>query len=261
VYTGPGEQIRFGDVFEAEFLYDVHAAEDTRAIPMYELPAEVAVALGKKLQLPSKLEAGDLPLHSDKFPARAQQDYVRAHGRSTLAVIVSDNCTISDMFGYDRDRPRRSGRLIFAPVSPATPSELEQAMNQTNFDRFPLPPGVGFGGGIIDLRRIFMADKRALADTQRVVSLDKDMAEQLEIRWTAFTARRGPVAFNRNAIKLAGRLEGHELENAATAFDDDTPREPEVAALIKTLERIAAAAGSAADGLHAYATSERRSSD
>jgi len=281
MYEPPEERVRFGDIFETPFLFDVHVAADATSIPQYDLPPNLAKALGKALMLPEGLPPGSLPLHSPLFPPRAQQDFVRAHGGSHLAVLVSDNCTISDMFGYERERAKRSGRLIFAPIAQVTPSELDTVKAQGNYERFPLDPGIGFGGGVVELRRVFMADKRALEPGQRITTLNPDMKELLEVRWAAYAARRGPAVFNRNAIKLATllsgggsptaqatgaaaqvaevlaltwRLEGSDLENAATAADDGTPLEPAVDALIERLSEIADAATAARQHLETYAT-------
>ena len=176
---------------------------------------------------------------------------------------------------------------MVAPIAQATPSELEQVKARVNYERFPLEPGIGFcfSGGIVDLRRAFMIDKRALRPDQRVTTLQSDIKELLEVRWSAFTTRRGPEVFNRNAIKLARllagdaeptaeakataasvadvlglawRLEANDLENAATAWDDKTSADPEVAQLIETLHELEAATIAARAGLEAHSQADER---
>jgi hypothetical protein len=278
-YTRPTGEIKFGDIFEADYLFDVFVRADSAAIPGYEVPAQLAEAFGKKV-VGHPLPPQPFDLHSPAFPTRSGQDFVRAHGGKRRAVIMSDNCTIATAFGYDeRSQAKKAGRLLFAPLVDASEKEIEAVVKQAGYGRFSFEPSGFFAGGVVELRRAFMVDLRAIQPEQRVARPDPDLAELLEVRWSAYAARRGPDVFNRNAHKLksllsrpgepdaddeeaaarvadvlsvAWRLEGDSLEEAASAWDKDYDAEPAIAELIEGLRTLEQAAAAAAAKLEAY---------
>jgi hypothetical protein len=278
-YALPTGEIEFGDIFEADYLFDIFVRADSTAIPGYQAPAKLAEPMGRKL-VGRPLPAEPFDIHSPVFPPRIGQDFVRAHGAKRRAVILSDNCVIATAFGYDdRKQAKRAGRLIFAPIVDATAKEIETVSKQAGYGRFPLDPTGFFPGGIVELRRAFMADLRAIKPEQRLARPDPALAELLEVRWSAYSARRGPDVFNTNAHKLknvvarpdepgvaekeaaarvaevlglAWRLEGGPLEEAAAAWDKGHDAEPAIAALVDGLRELEQAAASAATKLGAY---------
>jgi hypothetical protein len=280
-YQVPIGEIRLGDIFEASHLYDIHIREDSTAIPGYEVPAALAEMVGKRM-VGRALPPEPFEVHSPAFPPRHGQDFVRAHGSARRAVILSDNCAIATAFGYDdREHPLKAGRLIFAPIADASKEEIETAIKQSGYGRFALEAGGFFKGGIVELRRAFMVEIRAIDPEQRTARLDLALAELLEIRWQAYSARRGPDVFDKNAHKLknllarpndpgakekeaaamvaetlsiAWRLEGRTLEDAAAAWDKNRDGSPVITELIQTLNELEAAARDAAGKLAAYST-------
>jgi len=128
-----------------------------------------------------------------------------------------------------------------------------------------------------------MVDARDVAPhrEQRKASLDAQTAEQLEIRWSAFAARRGPLVSTRNSEKLgevlmrqhgegelgpedeeiaravattlavAWRLEGSDLEAVADAHFTKGAGDSETADLAESLRVLASEASHAADLLEA----------
>jgi hypothetical protein len=281
-YTRPVGEIQFGDIFEADYLFDIFIRGDSAEIPGYQVPAHLAEAMGRKM-VGRPLPAQPFDIHSPAFPPRTGQDFVRAHGAKRRAVILSDNCAIATAFGYDdREHAKKAGRLLFAPIADATDKEIQALLKQAGYGRFPLEAAGFFPGGVVELRRAFMVDLRAIKPEQRVARPDKGLAELLEVRWSAYSARRGPDVFNTNAHKLksllsrpsepgvdeeeaaarvaevlslAWRLEGGALEEAAAAWDKDRDGNPAVEELLDVLRLLEQAAAAAAAKLDTFVPS------
>ncbi|MHB1244353.1 MAG: hypothetical protein ACYC1P_13285 [Gaiellaceae bacterium] len=274
MYLPPGPFIRFGDVFDAPFLFATYVRADASALGLKLTPAKHAKQVEATL---GSGEGDTFPLYSPNIHRQAEHDFVLSHGDHARAIMLTDNCTISNLYGYDRSRARRSGRLVLAAVRDATEDEMRKSIEKPTFSRFGLEPSGFFNGGIVDLRKLVVVEKRDLAADQRVASLDKDLTALLEARWNAHIVRRGPNVVDRNADKLetlikkqpganpraaeaaaaavadtlgiSWRIEGGALDDAATAADDDLAPEPPVSQLIDDLRQLATAAQSAADSL------------
>jgi hypothetical protein len=255
-YVEPRSSVSFGDIFDLEFLHDVHVRGD-------------AVALG------SRAMKGGGETFSETFP---NPKWVLAHGGSCRAILITDNCVVDTALGQDRAGGKAKGRLLFAPVSPIKESELPLR----SFGRFALPTWDGeWAAGAAELRKCFMVDARDIAAHRdaRKASLDLELAEELEVKWSAFASRRGPLTSARNAEKLAEvlsrlnsdlalsdddigvgyavaqalsvswRLEGKDLEAVADVHSVETSGVGEVEAVEAALRELADAATSAADQL------------
>ena len=259
-YLEPRSEVSFGDIFDVDFLHDVHLRAD-------------AVLMGP-YQVPQKFGGGWAygPMYGGK-----DKSLVLGHGKRYRAILITDNCVIDTALAQrEQAGGRPKGRLLFAPIleSPGDASPI------THFGRFPLPAWESkLPPGVAELRRCFMVDSRDVADhvSNRLASLEDDRAEQLEIRWNAFAARRGPLAATRNSNKLAGllarrrgeeqptedelalgisvaesltsawRLEGSELEAVGDAFDAAQNGAEEIWALEAGLRKLADEAQRAAD--------------
>jgi hypothetical protein len=206
--------------------------------------------------------------------------WVLAHGGSCRAVLITDNCVVDTALAQDRTEGKPKGRLLFAPVSAIELSELPLR----TFGRFALPAWDGeWAAGAVELRRCFMVDARDIATHRdaRRASPDTALAEELEVKWSAFAARRGPLASARNAQKLAEllssingdaelgeddiavgyavpealslswRLEGKDLEAVADVHAAGASSTAEVEALEDALRGLADAATLAAESLRA----------
>jgi hypothetical protein len=256
------EELSFGDVCDAEFLYDVHVRKDARAMGRQTAPAKFAKRWGREEETPYFVPGVDI---------RRDEHYVLAHGQHQQAVALSDDCLIATALGRDGGGPT-TRRLLFAPVVDATEEQLE-AVGDGNFGRFPLPADEHhYEHHIIDIRRCFMVDARdvheALADDAlRVRSLDDGTRDDLAIRWSAYALRRGPfvaedslakfaeyllasghVADEQVAVDVATALadvvaaawgyEGRGVEGAGTAQEDGRPPGDAVTTLVRELEQL-----------------------
>lgn len=277
MYRPPGREIRFGDIFEAPHLFDIFLRDDGVAVGPTTLPARFAERFGQSAGVTIE---GAIPLYSPNLPLPHRADFVLAHGTTQRAVLVSDNCTIATVFGYGRDRPRPTSRLLFAAVLDK-PGEIEDVAVTQPFNRFALEKAGFFDGGIIDFRHLFIVHARAVDPGRRKASLLDDVLDELEVRFSAHTVRRGPLVIDRNADKLITLLrsagiaeadaneagahvaralnlswhaEGGALGDAAEAADDETPGQEAVQRLADDLRALATATAEAATSLEAQLT-------
>ena len=268
------EELSFGDICEAEFLYDVHVRADARAMGREIAEARFAT---KRWRIDQ-----DVPYFIPGVNIRQDQNYVLAHGVQQLAVVLSDDCLIATALGRDSGGPTNR-RLLFAPVVAASADEVAELAGG-NFGRFPLPAGEQHGGHrIVDIRRCFMVDARDVHDALtagnfRVGSLDDPTRDELAIRWSAYALRRGPfvaedsmekfaeylldsgrVADEATAVDVASRLvdvvaaawgyEGRGVEGAGTAAEDGRDPNEAIDVLVAELEQLRATTDAALDAL------------
>jgi hypothetical protein len=283
----PGEEMLFGDIFEASYLFDVHLADDAARMGRGEFPPSVQQKLGTTE-----------PLYSTAIPIN--EDVVRAHGRSgrerdgrknkdtlTLpgrAILLSDDCHVptayGDRPGRERDRSRARGRLMFASLIDATEAEIAAMASDNNYGRFAIPAHELLAGqsAIAELRRPFTVHARAVDPAHRLASLEPEAKRQLETRWNAFVCRRGPEAARANAQKLgkllqtdahpSGRekeaaqlvgatlvtawdMEGLVMRNVSLAQERGESGDTEIEALSRQLQELAALADTAASKVSA----------
>ncbi len=266
-YTAaPRDLLSFGDICEAEFLYDVHARADARALTREEASAPFA---RKKWQIDEAVSYF-VPL------GPTDESYVLAHGRPRTALLLSDDCLIETALGRDGRDP--SGRLLFAPVAPASQDTLDSLDELPTYGRFGLRSDeVHAEHAIVELRRCFMVDARdvaALADGFSVRSLTDETRDGLALRWAAYAIRRGKFVVEDNLEKFgellldagieqaaaerfavavaaaaaaAWRYEGSGIEEAGLAFDQGNPPFPVVERLEEQLQDLLKASTAALD--------------
>jgi hypothetical protein len=189
-------ELSFGDICEAEFLYDVHVRADARSMGREVAPAKFA----KKMWGMDE----DLTYFVPALDPKQGDNFVLARGTHSQAILLSDDCVIATVLGRDTGKPTNK-RLIFAPLAPAADADLDTA----NFGRFPLLADEQFDEPLMaDLRRCFMADGRDVhaaldAGGFRARSLTEDTRGELAIRWSAYALRRGPFVAEDSLEKFA----------------------------------------------------------
>jgi len=268
------QELSFGDICEADFLYDVHVREDARAMGVEFASAKFAT---KRWNIDE-----EVPYYIPGIGIKAGQNYVLAHGVHQQAVLLSDDCLIATALGRDGAGPTNR-RLLFAPVVEATEDEVAELAGG-NFGRFPLPADAHDADDrIADLRRCFMVDARDVdaalkAGGFQVRSLDDATRDDLAIRWSAYALRRGPFVAEDNLEKfveyllITGRVddegavidaaraladvvaaawgyEGRGVEGAGTAADDGRDPQEVIDRLVEELEQLRATADAALDAL------------
>ena len=267
-------ELSFGDVCEAEFLYDVHVREDAHSMGM-RMSGETFAQ--KHWQLP-----GAAAMFIPALDPGEGETFALAHGTHHHALVLSDDCLIASALGRDGSGPKNR-RLLLAPIVAASEEEVQELEGE-NFGRFPLPADEHFASHCIaDLRRCFMADARDVhkalaAGDFRTRSVSDETAGALAIRWSAFTLRRGPFVAEDSLEKFAEHLldtgrvaqeddavaaatlladvvsaawgyEGRGVEGAGNAADDGRAPDEVIAELTAELERLREATARALTGL------------
>jgi hypothetical protein len=235
---------------------------------------------------------------SPLFPPKERDRFALGHAsmpaeEARRAVILTDDCAIDTALAQGRERRSVGGRLLFAPLRQVDADTHEKLRERPDFGRFPLPSSQRFGAeAVVELRHTFMVEAQHIKAhaSDRVLAATTALAEELEAHWNAYAARRGPIAYERNCLKLAElvgapgsvdeqherdafsvatlldrvwRLEGGDLEVASTAYeqlenalaeggDVGALARPVVEGLIRGLREIAELAEAAATTLERY---------
>jgi hypothetical protein len=189
VYVAAEGDLSFGDIFAADWFFDAYLRRD--AAPLVEFQARGGNRAWRR--------AAPSP----------HRDLLLAHGQQRQAILLSDDCEAASII-------RRGGRrqLVFAAIEPlpTAPTEARRALNTRAFRRFPLPPAERFSGGVVEFQEVFAVSVDGVlpeeGDDPRVLALAEETKLDLEVRWNAYSARRGPLAHLDNAEKLARLLTG-----------------------------------------------------
>ncbi len=267
-------ELSFGDVCGGEFLYDVHAREDARAMG--------ADSAGASFARKTYGVDGELTFFLPGINIKADANYVLAHGVHQQALVLSDDCLIETALGRGTGGPTNR-RLLFAPIAEATTDDIAELAG-SNFGRFPLPADEHFDEHrVIDLRRCFMVDARDIAGALdgggfRIASLDDEARAQLAVRWSAYTLRRGPFVAEdslekfaeylldsgrvtnetaavsaaealANVVAAAWGFEGRGVDGAGTAADDERDPQEVIDSLLTELESLRSTLGAALDAV------------
>ncbi len=216
-YAEPVPEVRFGDVFAADFMLDAHVRDDALFLGGDRLAGKDLVAKLGRWMNTQGLEAEEIDLFSDVFANAGEAGLILAHASAALfaggvprAILVSDDCLAATCLAQGREGRTPGGRLLFAPVREVGAESWSKlsAEETLDFGRFPLPRGEGFECHVAELRHVFAVGAKSLADhlDARVAALADAVA--LEEHWSAYAARRGPLAYERNTLKLASLLAG-----------------------------------------------------
>ena len=214
-YADPEPEVRFGDVFEAPFLLDVFVRADTDLLGGGAVPAHLVPKLGRWMG--ETLEEGGLDLYSPRFTSKEADRYALAHASflpeagTHRAILLSDSCLASTALAQGRQGRSVGGRLLFAPVGRVETEKWHALVEEVDFERFSLPNDERLPQcGVVELRHCFMVEARVVKEyaDARIAKPVLALAEELEARWNAYAARRGPRAYERNTLKLAALLAG-----------------------------------------------------
>lgn len=188
MYTPAAGPLSFGDIFSAQWFFDAYLQRD--AVPLVEFQEKGGARAWRRAT------------------ASVERDLVFAHGQQANAVLLGDDCEIETI-----RRRRGRNRLILAAVQPLPqkPTEAQRALETRAFRRFPLPPSEMFAGGIVEFQQLFAVGVDGVeagtdAIDPRILSLDGSARLELEMRWNAYSVRRGPLTHLDNAEKLARLL-------------------------------------------------------
>lgn len=232
------ERFGFGDVLEADWLFDLYLRHDAVALEPRERPGSAGIVYIPRAVAPRReREPG-----KDVIASHAEfGDVATGFGNPRQAIILTDDCEMETLQGRgDAHRPR--GRVVLAAIRPATQAEIE-AVRPANFGLYALQPHgeVGFPGGIVEFQRAFSVALLSLlgdARPRRLVALDAEAQGQLLTRWCAHATRHGPMVAADGARKLAGIMSASGNPEVLTEIRERR-RDPD-AAQLATAEQLAA---------------------
>lgn len=213
-FADPQEDVRFGDLFEAEFLRDIFVREDTVLMGGGSPPPTAVPKIGGWMGV--DLEQGSIDLYSPAFTPKPETRFALGHASFSIdetrhAILVSDSCLTATALAQGRQKRSVGGRLLFAPLTVVDEAKWNELVETEDFERFPLPADERLPEfSVAQLGNCFMVDARdvkAHAAT-RVASVSTPLAYELEIHWAGYATRRGPRAYGRNTLKLASLLSG-----------------------------------------------------
>ena len=205
-----GERLGFGDVLEADWLFDLYLRHDAVALEPRDKGGGI-VYVPRAVAPRREREPG-----KDVIASHAEfADSALGFGNPRRAIILTDDCEMESLQGrHAGSRPR--GRIVLAAVRLVTAAEIED-VRPGNFGLFALPPDVtvGFDGGVVEFQRAFSVSLPSLigdARPRRLVALDAETQGQLAMRWCAHATRHGPLVAQDGAGKLAGIMSaaGHD---------------------------------------------------
>lgn len=204
VFETASDKLAFGDVCDADFLFDVYV--DRSTTDLYRKDAQ-ANGWWKK-QLPEGVPE-TFPFWVAYTSGAGQE--VLASGTRVRAVCLSDDCIIETAL-YRGDSGQRRRRLLFAPFIQATAAEADAYEKAPASSRLLVPDGDA--AFFADVRRCFMIDAEgfgealASGDVKRT-RLNAEWSAELADRWAAYACRRGLFVIEDNAKKLASLMQHH----------------------------------------------------
>jgi hypothetical protein len=263
-----GEPLTFGDVLEADWLYDLFLREQAEAL-IAELDGSNNIArylpekkireraAGKDFAVGFATAEG---VYGDVASGTEAQGPVAAFGAHRRAIVLTDECETSRVV-------TEGGRLLLAVVVPwpTNPEELKHIdEGRVAWHRLPLKPAPGEGewpGGIVDFSKHVAVWHEAIHhgtvrwtaarnDAEEAVDADrkdddheKDEDERLlKIAWATYATRHGPVAGGDGFRKLIeackARLDSKVWETERNKIVLDGPYLAADEAIARALARI-----------------------
>lgn len=150
--------------------------------------------------------------------------WLLSYGRRSPAVIVGDDCHIEGVLEGRAGEPL-GGRLHLVAIRAANDLEMQTT---SHFSLLPVPdppqgvlPPRGFKQVVVDFNRSMSVQVKGSAEAQRFKALrvanpTDEGREELLVRWSACSTRRGPIVATDASDKLARLLK-------SAGYDDSRP--------------------------------------
>jgi hypothetical protein len=239
MYVDPGAHLAFGDIFEADWLFDVYVRADSAAMFRKSVQGQkdpVWMVRGTATRQENEL----IKVEATMDP----NDVVLTVGTLRMGIVLTDDCEITTLAGAREDAWDPRGRILLAAI------RKDDGRNRDDLELgiHTLPPDEvrGFPGGLVDLNRLYEVQTRSLIVPpddripRKVASLSSDATYELGQRFAGHLLRQGPMAAELGARKLARLLtagDDREQLRALGAGDPDewgsTEAEEKVASVVK----------------------------
>jgi hypothetical protein len=211
-----GAPLTFGDIVEADWLYDAYLREYSEAVTA-EMNSDRMVLRYKPDKVVRERKVGSdyavaFASSEDVFPNEdgdeGGPEHVVAFGNRRLAIVLTDECETNKVVA-------RGGRLLLATLVPWPKNEPElralTSSSGSSWRRFPLapagpwpgPPHVdAWKGGVVDFSKHVAVWHEAMPKAKTLFSLDEEEAAVLKVAWAAYATRHGPLAAADGVKKL-----------------------------------------------------------
>lgn len=204
MYTAAEEQLSFGDIYEAEWLFDVYVRADAAAMfrrSVQGLKDPVWVVRGSATRLENEHIKVEATMEAD--------DVVLTVGTLRMGIVLTDDCEIASLAGAREDGWDPRGRILMAGIRSddgRVRDDLELGIHRLLAD-----DRVAFPGGLVDFNRLYEVQTKSLVDPpgdrlRKVASLSQDAKYELGERFAGHLLRQGPMAAEVGARKLSRLL-------------------------------------------------------
>lgn len=205
MYVDPGAHLAFGDIFEADWLFDVYVRADSAAMfrkSVHSQKDPVWMVRGTA----TRLENEQIKVEATMDP----DDVVLTVGTLRMGIVLTDDCEIANLVGARGDGRDPRGRILLAAIrndDGRARDDLELGIQTLGPDEIR-----GFPGGLVDFNRLYEVQTKSLIDPpegrfpRKVASLTSDARYELGERFAGHLLRQGPMAAELGARKLSRLL-------------------------------------------------------
>jgi hypothetical protein len=204
-----GAPLTFGDVIEADWLFDLYLREQSEALTAItergNLTRYTPTARANERQAGKDYAIGFATDEARFESPAADPGFALGFGNRRKAVVLSDECEAPKVLA-------RGGRLLVASIVP-WPTNPEEAAalvgaNTSSWRRYPLPEETPWLGGVIDFSRHVGVWHAAIPHATISFEMTGEEQELLKIAWTAYSSRLGPIVGADGVRKLIEMLHG-----------------------------------------------------
>jgi hypothetical protein len=194
------ESLTFGDVIEADWLFDVYLRESSeRLTAKVDGGGNVTGYVSRKTPYKGKGKAKDYAVAfatngdaiADGEGDPSEIGHTLSFGDKRRAIVLTDECETDKVIA-------KGGRLMVASLMtwPTVPKEIDALLAEdgSSWRRFPLPPEPGWDGAVVDFSRHAAVWHEAVPHADILFSLDPKRSALLKVAWAAYATRHGPLA-------------------------------------------------------------------
>lgn len=206
-----GSPITFGDVIEADWLFDIYLREQAQPLTavagadrqiLRYLPASPDKTRpgGKDYAAVFSTDEGLFPGSTEGgTEGEAEPGSTLAFGNKRKAIVLTDECEAAKVID-------RGGRLLLAALVPwpTAPREIEalEGKNGSSWRRFALPANGTWEGAVVDFSKHVAVWHEAIPHGSASFAMSDTEAGLLKVAWTAYATRHGPIVGKDGIRKL-----------------------------------------------------------
>jgi hypothetical protein len=194
-----GEPLTFGDVIEADWLYDLYLREGSEPVIAELDGTQKNIARYKpERRLRERNPGKDYTIGFatadglfEPVPAERQAEgIVVGFGNRRKAIVLTDECETPKLLA-------KGGRLLVAVLTPwpTNQTEIEDIeKGDTAWRRLGLKPAGDWPGGVVDFSKHVGVWHEAIATGTVAWTVDATDRPELQVAWATYSTRHGPIA-------------------------------------------------------------------